>query len=206
MKSAVDAPAIGEHPLDGCGFPSAVRADVWRLYGRYSGWLLLKAVLHQRFFRPGFAYRLFRACMDWPVLARVPVQLALRLLHRRMTARRCMQFPLECASIGPGLLLIHSYGLLVNGRARIGSNVTLLHHVTIGGARGVAPSLGDNVTVADGGIVIGAVAIGPGATIGAGAVVSEDVPPLAVMTGNPASLARYDTAPRTSNAAPLDPS
>lgn len=52
-------------------------------------------------------------------------------------------------------------------------------------------SLGHDVWVGLSAIVLGGVSIGTGAVIGAGAVVTKDVPAYAVVVGNPARLLRY---------------
>jgi acetyltransferase-like isoleucine patch superfamily enzyme len=56
-------------------------------------------------------------------------------------------------------------------------------------------TLGNDVWVGAGSIVKGGVRIGDGAIIGAGAVVTKDVPPYAVVAGTPARLLRYRFEP-----------
>jgi phosphonate metabolism protein (transferase hexapeptide repeat family) len=51
--------------------------------------------------------------------------------------------------------------------------------------------LGDDVWIGHGAIILPGVKIGTGAGIGAGAVVSKDVPPFAIVAGVPAKLIRY---------------
>jgi serine O-acetyltransferase len=80
--------------------------------------------------------------------------------------------------------------------------VTFLHQVTLGSSRRGVPRTDDDVTVAAGAIVIGAVVLGRGCTVGAGAVVLKSVEPLAVVAGNPATVVGRDAAPRTQNPAP----
>lgn len=183
-------------------FCVAVRADVWRLYGRFSWALAARAWFTKPFFRPLFTHRLYHGLAAWPGIFGAPLRLLVRLAHRSLTARRCMQLPIECV-IGPGLLMKHSYGFIVNGGAMIGSNVTVLHQVTLGGSRKGAPDIGAFATLAAGALVIGPVRLGEGCTVGAGALVVKDVAPLAVVAGNPATVIGTDTAPRTVHPAPM---
>ena len=50
---------------------------------------------------------------------------------------------------------------------------------------------GDHVWLGDSVVVVGNVTVGEGAIIGAGAVVCGDVPPLAIVGGNPARVLKY---------------
>lgn len=56
-------------------------------------------------------------------------------------------------------------------------------------------TIGNDVWVGHGATVRAGVTIGDGAVIGAGAVVVRDVPPYAVMAGNPAQILRFRLAP-----------
>ncbi len=82
----------------------------------------------------------------------------------------------RCPNIGSGFVLMHGFGTVINGSAIIGRNCTVLHNVTIGGARGGAPIIGDNVYIGAGALVIGGIRVGDNVKIGAGAIVVEDVP------------------------------
>lgn len=93
---------------------------------------------------------------------------------------------IEC---GGGLALCHGgRGVIVNPRSRIGSNVTLLHDVTLGNAspRQEAPTIGDGVFIGTKASIIGGVTVGDGARVGAHALVTKDVPPGATARGVPA--------------------
>lgn len=92
--------------------------------------------------------------------------------------------------VGPGLVIHHGTGIVVNGAARLGASVQLRQNVCLG-ARvpgGESPTLGDGVSVGAGALVLGGITIGAGARIGAGAVVLIDVPAGRVAVGNPARV------------------
>lgn len=54
-----------------------------------------------------------------------------------------------------------------------------------------ATVIGNDVWIGSGAIVVGGVTVGDGVVIGAGAVVAKDVPPYAIVVGNPAQVHRY---------------
>lgn len=91
------------------------------------------------------------------------------------------------AVIGPGLLIMHRHGVMVN--AVIGENCVIHQNVTIGqhvaGGDQRVPRIGNNVWIGPGAIITGAITIGDGATISAGTVLSRDVPPGCLVAGNP---------------------
>jgi serine O-acetyltransferase len=92
---------------------------------------------------------------------------------------------------GPGFVIIHSHGIVINGKVRGGSNVHLEHEVTLGDSgAGACPVLGSNVYVGAGAKVIGPVSIGDGARVGANAVVVKDVEPDTTVVGIPARPVR----------------
>jgi acetyltransferase-like isoleucine patch superfamily enzyme len=57
--------------------------------------------------------------------------------------------------------------------------------------------IGNDVWVGTRAMILSGVTIGNGAVIGAGAVIARDVPPYAIMVGNPARLVRYRFSPET---------
>ena len=93
------------------------------------------------------------------------------------------------AEIGAAFFIDHGAGVVIGETAVIGDCVTLYQGVTLGGTgfqRGKRhPTLGDNVTVGSGAKLLGPIAVGDGAKIGANTVVVEDVPPCATVVGNP---------------------
>lgn len=92
--------------------------------------------------------------------------------------------------VGPGLSVYHGFGLVVNDQAVIGCNVKLRNSVTIGHKRagGGVPTIGNNVEIGAGAILLGDIYVGSDSTIGAGAVVLQDVPAGSTVAGNPARI------------------
>ncbi|HEX7219260.1 MAG TPA: serine acetyltransferase [Burkholderiales bacterium] len=86
-----------------------------------------------------------------------------------------VQFFMGCsirARLGSPVLMPYPFGIVIEAGTRIGSRVTVMHQVSLLGG----PTIEDNVSIGPGAKVIGAVRIGRGASIGANAVVTEDVP------------------------------
>jgi serine O-acetyltransferase len=100
------------------------------------------------------------------------------------------------AQIGKEFFIDHGAGVVIGETARIGARVTLYQGVTLGGTgfqRGKRhPTLGDNVTVGSGAKLLGPIAVGDGAKVGANTVVVEDVPPGATVVGNPGHPVRVE--------------
>lgn len=91
--------------------------------------------------------------------------------------------------IGGGLSFQHGFSTVIAAK-EIGENCRIFQQVTVGYNGDAAPVIGDNVQITAGAIVIGDVHIGNGATVGAGAVVTHDVPENAVVAGVPARVIR----------------
>jgi serine O-acetyltransferase len=94
------------------------------------------------------------------------------------------------ATIGRGLFIDHGMGVVIGETTIIGDDVTLYQGVTLGGTgkeRGKRhPTLEDGAVIGVGSSVLGAVTIGAGARVGAGAVVLRDIPPHTTAVGVPA--------------------
>lgn len=99
--------------------------------------------------------------------------------------RTLLNSDLDCRIRSP-ILMPHPYGIVIERGVAIGSRVTIMQQATLGarrpGERGV-PVVEDNVFIGPGAKVLGAVRIGRGATIGANAVVTRDVPSHCTVVG-----------------------
>ena len=93
------------------------------------------------------------------------------------------------ATIGTGLDITHSHGVVVGGTTIVGDHVKLLGSNTFGNRDGHGydyPIVGSHVLVGAGARILGSIAIGDGARIGANAVVTSDVADNVTVVGNPA--------------------
>lgn len=128
-------------------------------------------------------YRLMQWARRWRLAP-------LEMLFNRMNTMCCGCIIGRGAEFGPGFVLIHSLGVVINGNVRGGSGVKIEHQVTIGAEKRQSPVLGDDVFVGAGAKIVGAVQIGSGAKIGANAVVLHDIPAGATAVGIPAKVVR----------------
>jgi serine O-acetyltransferase len=101
------------------------------------------------------------------------------------------------AQIGPGFCLAHSTGVTIGADVRAGRNLRVNTGSQIGAMRLTEPLdpsrptyIGDDVFVGAHAMILQDCHIGDGAVIGANSVVTRDVPPLAVVSGNPAKVVR----------------
>jgi serine O-acetyltransferase len=120
------------------------------------------------------------------------------LIYRMPNARwfRLLMGPLSPAlyistpNIGPGLFLQHAFATIIYAKS-IGKNCWINQQVTIGFTdNSSAPVIGNDVSIFAGAKVLGGILIGDNVVIGAGAVVTKDVPSGCVVVGNPAYIVK----------------
>ncbi|MFA6549093.1 MAG: serine O-acetyltransferase [Candidatus Margulisiibacteriota bacterium] len=100
------------------------------------------------------------------------------------------------AQIGKRFFIDHGNGVVIGETTIIGSDVTIYQGVTLGGTgkeKGKRhPTIGNDVVIGAGAIILGNITIGDGARIGAGAVVTKSVPPDTTVVGNPSWIVKQD--------------
>ncbi len=189
-----------------------LRADTWRIFGRFRLRDLLVGILFRRTFRPVVTMRLCQIASHsrWGRLF-LPV---CKVAHRLATQLAGIDLAWS-TDVGPGLAITHGWGLVVSPGAKIGANVTMFHGVTLGrrdrietdGLRDTQyPIIQDEVWLGPHAIVVGGVTIGRGSRIAGGAFITENIPPYSIVRGNPAVIVKTGCQPDVMNPAPLEQS
>jgi serine O-acetyltransferase len=150
-----------------------------RLYCEYGG----RCSLLRAFFTDGTSaallYRAQSGLAQWKLW---PLALLCQMLNKWFNG--CM-IGLD-ARFGPGMVLVHPVGVVINSGVRAGNDVVIQSGVVLGENRGHSPRIGSHVFVGAGAKVIGALTVSDGARIGANAVVLHDVAPGDTVAGIPA--------------------
>jgi len=99
------------------------------------------------------------------------------------------------AQISEGFYLYHR-GTIIIGPIKIGKNCTIGHAVTIGrGLKGGIigrPTIGDNVWIGTGTVIVGKIDIGNNVLIAPNSFVNFDVPHNSLVIGNPGKIIKKD--------------
>lgn len=189
------------------GLRTAIESDLIRAFGRKSLTLFVRGLLLERTLRPVLTLRLAQWGQILPTPLRSTLGILLRAVHALAQSAGGMDFPRHCR-VGMGLKITHGWGLVVSGGAQIGSNVTLFHGVTLGQKDTILangqrvsgyPVIGNNVWIGPHAIVVGGVSVGDGAIIAGGTVVTKDIPPAAVVVGNPMRIIKTNAVPDVMN-------
>ena len=166
-------------------YPEGIRGDMARLFashgGLHEGKPSIGRALERILTRPGpMALALYRAGHSlWVRGWETPAELLWRLNHFLTGADIH-----PGAEIGGGLRLTHTSGIVIGKGAKIGTNVTMLHGVTLGGSAkgwfdGVFedgfPTIGDGTEIMAGACILGPITIGKACFIGANAVLARDL-------------------------------
>lgn len=163
-------------------FLSDVRAKAVWVYGRCTYGTMLKVLLADG--TPAMLwYRLMQCSGRWRLIP-------LEMLFNRINSAFCGCVIGRGAEFGPGFVLVHANGTVINGAVRGGANVVLEHQVTIGAEKRQFPVLGDDIFVGAGAKIFGGIRIGCRVKIGANAVVLSDIPDDATAVGIPAKVVR----------------
>jgi serine O-acetyltransferase len=121
-----------------------------------------------------------------------------RLMYKKYSGKYGLQIPSQTI-IGYGLYIGHGIGIVINPTAKIGNNCNLSQFTTIGSNHNAAATIGDNVYIGPSVCIVEDVKIGNNVTIGAGSVVTKDIPDNATVAGVPAKILNYNNPGRYVN-------
>lgn len=118
-------------------------------------------------------------------------------LLRHYSRKQCCEIPPN-VKIGEGLYFGHAFNITINHNAVIGKNCNIHKGVTIGrenrGKRKGTPTIGNNVWIGVGAVVVGNITIGDDVMIAPNAFVNCDIPPHSIAIGNPCVIKSRDFA------------
>jgi serine O-acetyltransferase len=167
-------------PAEGPATPVSATVPDWsREAKRWTEWAPSRSLLAS-----------LRAYDRWKT-ARTPWGVLLRrwavLRHGFWSVVSGAEIPLG-TQIGGGLMLPHPNGIVIHPSAEIGPNCLIFQQVTIGAARGGVPRIAGHVDLGAGAKLLGPIAVGEHARIGANALVIRDVPAGATVVSAPGEM------------------
>lgn len=168
------------------------RVNILHRHRQYQGLASLLFMLQDDYFVRLFYYRIGKAVSPWISWYR----------------RGDITYQIECQSIMGGVYCRHSFATILSAKS-IGKNFSHRHNTTLGSKGDTiiilpdgsaiknprpngAATIGDNVTIGAGAIVIGGITIGNNVIIGAGSVVTKSVPDNCIVAGNPARVIKQN--------------
>ena len=159
-----------------------IKSDLMRYYGKYDRLTFLKAYLTNSTFRFQCAFRL---CQSTGIARKFGA-----LLWKINRTKKVIQLPRQ-TKVGYGLYIGHGGPIVVNPTTVIGNNCNIGQFTTIGSNHNHAAVIGDNTYIGPNVCIVEDVKIGSNVTIGAGSVVTKDIPDNATAAGNYAKVLNY---------------
>jgi serine O-acetyltransferase len=143
---------------------------------------------------PGFHYMFYlRKASKYKRLSFLGIYF--RLIVKRLGYKYGFQIPIT-TSIGEGFYIGHFGTIVINQNAKIGKNCNIAHSTTIGQAnRGRlkgSPTIGDEVWIGTGTVIVGNIKIGNNVLIAPNSFVNIDIPSHSLVIGNPAKIIKKE--------------
>lgn len=167
---------------------SFIKSDEYRKNGKMlSSWKIIK----KNIIRPGGSLLFwFRLCQYRGRFFRI-----FCFLYSCLCKKANIYLP-PMTRIGFGLDIGHGMCIVINGGTIIGNNVSLSHFVSIGTNDNTPAIIGNNVYIGPNSNLVENVSVGSNVTIGAGSVVTKDIPSNATTVGTPARVINYNNPAR----------
>lgn len=120
-----------------------------------------------------------------------------RIRLRRLSERSGIQIPTS-AKLGRGLFIGHNGRIIINPEVVTGNNLNIATGVTIGktnrGSKAGTPTIGNDVWIGAGAVIVGKINIGDDVMIAPNAYVNIDIPSHSIVVGNPAVVHSRENA------------
>lgn len=174
--------------------------DAARLYKTSQGPAVIRFL--RLFFVPSMhvmtVYRIHHACatlyppFSWFLsLLCLPFQIIIKIMYAISIHPK--------ADLGPGVIILHTYGVIVHPGTKAGKNLTIASGVVIGASRlgeNQLPVIHDDCFLGTGAKVLGNVTVNEFTVVGANSVVLRDTQSFAIVAGNPAKTIKRIKRPR----------
>lgn len=179
---------IKNHKIDVIKY---IKSDVYRYYGKTTVLGFIKHYLRVPLIRFHVAFRLQQS-------ENKVVRFLGKILWKFSRLKRVIQLLPE-TKVGYGLYIAHGGPIVVNPTAVIGNNVNLSQFTTIGSNHNKAAVIGDYTYIGPNVCIVEDVIIGKNVTIGAGSVVTKNIPDNVTACGNYAKVINYNNPGRYTN-------
>ena len=118
-----------------------------------------------------------------------------RFMYERTSRKKCIQIS-PFTKIGYGFYLGHEICIVINNKTIIGNNVNISQFLNIGTNHNAPAVIGDNVYIGPHVSIVENVHISSNSTIGAGTVVTKNVPKNATVAGVPSRILNFNNPAR----------
>ena len=115
----------------------------------------------------------------------------LYVIERFLYRRKCVKYGCDLPSgieVGSGFRIDHPWGVVINSQASIVNHCTIKTGAVIGKNDKGVPQIGNNVMIGAHALIIGNIIVGDTVKIGAGAIVTHDIPDGSIAICQPACL------------------
>jgi serine O-acetyltransferase len=169
---------------------SLIQKDLFRYTGTVKLSQFIINILFNRGFKITFYHRLGNSISKRNIIFKL-----YNAFYAYIQNKYTINLPLS-VKLGSGIYIGHSFAIAINRNVIIGNNVNISQCVTIGekqiGKKSGFPTIGNNVYIGPGSIIVGDIHISDGVVVGANSVVTSDIPQNAVVAGVPAKILSYN--------------